>query len=275
MKKTVLFLPLAAFALFSCDKEEIPVDSLAGLKPIHSFTAEGSPHTVTLYNESGKLRRGYTKVYFAVSDAQGNLVEADEISAFPEMDMGMHKHSTPRSAIRKSGARPLLFEAYYAFLMYSGQGDGTWYYDLYYTVDGRKDSVINQVIQVDNAFRADGVTSAGVIRTVTTADGKSYVVTLVEPLNPVIGLNEISALVHESTNPDYPAVPHFSLELDPRMPGMDNHSSPNNVNLSYDSLDGFYRGQVNFTMTGYWTINLTLLDQSDAPQGSLFFEIEF
>jgi hypothetical protein len=308
MKKTPLFLTFGAIAsamlLFSaCNKEDtpvdpipIPVDPLAGLSPVHSFATEGSPYTVRLYNETGKLRLGYTKVYFAVTDAEGNLVEADNITAFPEMDMGMHKHSTPRSEIRKSENRPLLHEAEYAFLMYSGQGNGTWYYDIRYTVAGVKDSVIDDVIQVDNAFRADGTTPAKVIQGLTAVDGseKRYVVTLVEPLTPKVGVNEISAYVHESSNPDYPPVSHFSLKLDPRMPGMDNHSSPNNVDLTWDEKAQIYRGEVNFTMTGYWTINLILLNEAGAvlygneiigvndPEGrepidksSLYFEIEF
>jgi hypothetical protein len=311
MKKTTFYLALGVIAtaplLFpSCDKEDntpvepIPVEPIVedpaeGLSLIQSFKAEGSAYTVHLYNEAGKLRLGYTKVYFGVTDAEGKFVEAEEISAFPEMDMGMHKHSTPRSTVRKSESRALLHEAEYAFLMYTGQGEGKWYYDVWYTVEGVKDSVIDAVIQVDNAYRADGNTEAKVIQGVTAVDGsKKYVVTLVEPRKPDAGINEISAYVHESSNPDYPAVSHFTLKLDPRMTGMNNHSSPNNVDLTWDEGEQIYKGKVNFTMTGYWTINLILLDQAGTllygneiieptdPQGrepveksSLFFEIEF
>jgi hypothetical protein len=275
----------------SCDKNDEPAplpDPTEGLTKIREFSADGSPYTVTLYNETGYLQLGYTKVYFAVTDKEGRFIDNAVLSAFPEMDMGMMKHSTPRSEITKVEGKAL-YEAYYSFLMYSGQGNGKWYYDLKYKVGEVVDSISDAEIDVRNVFRPDGTTERKVIQSIRAIDGseKRYVVTLVEPLKPKIGANEITAYIHGRQDANtYPEVANFKLKLDPRMPSMENHSSPNNVDLTWDTTDKIYRGTVNFTMTGYWKLNLILQNQQgetlygnavtdDVEASSLFFEVEF
>jgi hypothetical protein len=287
-----LYAILLLFVVVSCDKNnnepDPPIDPTAGLIKIREFSSEDSPYTVALYNETGRLQLGYTRVYFAVTDKDGNFIDSASLTAFPEMDMGMHKHSTPRSEITKVESKAL-YEAYYLFLMYSGQGDGTWYYDLEYTVGDVSHSFIDEVIDVWNVFRPDGITARRIIQSLVAIDGseKRYVVSLVEPLAPKVGTNEITAYIHESLDANtFPAVVNFKLKLDPRMPSMENHSSPNNVDLTWDATRKIYRGTVNFSMTGYWKLNLILQNQqgetlygnaitSDIGASSLYFEVEF
>ncbi|MDR3365969.1 MAG: FixH family protein [Prevotellaceae bacterium] len=289
----LLWAVITSVAIASCDKnndEEQPsADPTEGLAKIQEFSAPESPYTVTLYNKTGRLQLGYTKVYFAVTDKDGKFIDNATLSDFPEMDMGMNmKHSTPRSAITKVEGKAL-YEAYYAFLMYSGQGNGKWYYDLKYTVGNVTDSISDAEIEVRNVFRPDDTTERKVIQSVKAIDGseKRYVVTLVEPQKPQVGANEITAYIHERQDANtYPAVENFTLKLDPRMPGMENHSSPNNVDLTWDATKKIYKGTVNFSMTGYWKLNLILKNQEgttlygNAVEGeteasSLFFEVEF
>jgi hypothetical protein len=283
---------IIASVAVSCDSDDdgpAPVENpVEGLVKIREFSAAGSPYTVTLYNESGYLQLGYTRVYFAVTDRDGRFIDNAVLSAFPEMDMGMHKHSTPRAEITKVAGKAL-YETYYSFLMYSGQGNGKWYYDLKYTVGNVVDSVLDAEIEVRNVFRPDGTTERRVIQPLVANDesGQTYIVTLVEPLKPKIGVNDITAYIHvrEDAN-TFPAVANFRLKLDPRMPSMENHSSPNNVDLTWDATDKIYRGKVNFTMTGYWKLNLILQNQQgetlygnavtdEVEASSLFFEVEF
>ena len=84
----------------------------------------------------------------------------------------------------------------------------------------------------------------------------------------------------------FPVANGYTLKIDPRMPGMGNHSSPNNVHLTQNSDDQFYKGKLSLTMTGFWKINLQLSDPSGnivggnevtdtQPASSLFFEIDF
>lgn len=85
---------------------------------------------------------------------------------------------------------------------------------------------------------------------------------------------------------DFPVVDGYSLKIDPRMPSMGNHSSPNNVTATQASLGGLYNGKLALTMTGYWKISLQLLNAEgtvlkgeqiagDVTESSIFFEIEF
>jgi hypothetical protein len=283
-------LALVAALFSACDKGSTPADEIPdpaeGLKKIRDFQI--SDYTVSAYNENGDLRLGYTKLYFTVRDKSGTLVENAALSAFPEMDMGMMKHSTPRSEITKAPGKAL-YEAYYAFLMYSGQGDGKWYYDLKLSVGSVTDSISDVEIDVKNVFRPDGVTARKVIQSVTAVDGsgKRYVVTLVEPFAPKVGSNDITAYIHERKDANtYTPVENFTLKLDPRMPSMENHSSPNNEDLTWSAAEKIYRGKVNFSMTGYWKLSLILQNEhgdtlygnpvSEAAEASsLYFEVEF
>jgi len=290
---------LFTFALFafillfttSCSDDDSsvpPVNELSGLTKIQEFADDS--YTITAWNKTGEWHLGYTKVYFTVQDKEGNYIENAQLTAFPEMNMGTMKHSTPRAEITKVAGKKTLYETYYCFLMYSGQGDGTWYYDLDYTVGSVSGSFENVPINVKNVFRPDGTTPRRVIQSVTAIDGsgKRYVVTLVEPQNPRQGENDITAYIHERIDGNtYNPVENFKLKLDPRMPSMGNHSSPNNVDLTWDAAEKIYKGKVNFSMTGYWTLNLILQDATGETlygnaianeaeaKSSLYFEVEF
>jgi hypothetical protein len=71
----------------------------------------------------------------------------------------------------------------------------------------------------------------------------------------------------------FPAVDDLSISFVPEMPSM-GHSSPNNVDPVY-TADGHYKGQVNFTMTGWWRLNLTLKKGDTLISDNLSFNITF
>ncbi len=107
------------------------------------------------------------------------------------------------------------------------------------------------------------------------------------PKVPEVAVNNMVALLFKMENMmNFPAVENYKITLDPRMPGMGNHSSPNNVDLSYDAASQTYMGKLSLTMTGYWKLNLKLLNETgeivkgeavteENFESSLFFEIEF
>ncbi|MDR1877440.1 MAG: hypothetical protein LBQ84_07435 [Flavobacteriaceae bacterium] len=294
MKKYTYILFFLFIAFASCESDEgndtgfDDSNPVSGLVKIQDFEDEDSPYTISLYNETGNLQLGYTKVYFTVKDKEGNYISDAVLSAFPEMDMGIAKHSTPRSEITPVTGKTL-YEAYYSFLMYSGQGSGIWYYDIQYTIGNVTGNITDAVIDVKNAFRSDGVTDRKVVQSLVAIDGseKRYVVSLVEPLNPKVGANQISAYVHERIDADtYLPVENFTLKIDPRMPSMGNHSSLNNVDLTWDAANRIHKGTVNFSMTGYWKLNFILLNEEgetlygnpvteSVQSSSLYFEVEF
>jgi hypothetical protein len=85
---------------------------------------------------------------------------------------------------------------------------------------------------------------------------------------------------------NFPVVDGYSVKIDPRMPSMGNHSSPNNVNATQATSGDLYNGKLSLTMTGYWKINLQLAKADgtvvkgeaiadSVTESSIFFEIEF
>ena len=272
---------------YSCSKDDnnIESDPTEGLKKVQEFSDDN--YTITVYNETSEWRLGYTKVYFAVQDKEGKFVDNAALRSFPEMDMGMSKHSTPRSEITKVQGKPL-YEAYYSFLMTTGM-NGKWYYDLSYTVGNKSGKIEGVEIVVKEVFRPDGTTPRRVIQSIRAVydNNKRYVITFVEPQKPKTGSNNMTVYVHERQDANtFVPVENFSLKLDPRMPSMENHSSPNNVDLTWNIAEKIYKGTVNFSMTGYWTLNLILLNEkgetvygspvsNEQETSSLYFEVEF
>jgi hypothetical protein len=91
----------------------------------------------------------------------------------------------------------------------------------------------------------------------------TYYLSLVNPTDLKTGSNAIRAYISKkntpATTPYGIAEEQFTIEIDPRMPDMGNHSSPNNVALTKQG-DGSYLGTVNLTMTGRWRIHLAIKD---------------
>jgi hypothetical protein len=92
----------------------------------------------------------------------------------------------------------------------------------------------------------------------------TYYLSLVNPTDWQTGKNIITAYVSKkntpATTPYGLAEEQFTIEIDPRMPDMGNHTSPDNVALTRQA-DGSYQGTVNLTMTGRWRIHLTVKDE--------------
>ena len=91
----------------------------------------------------------------------------------------------------------------------------------------------------------------------------TYYLSLVNPSDFVTGTNDIQAYISKkntpATTPYGLATEKFTIEIDPRMPDMGNHTSPDNVALTKQA-DGSYKGSINLTMTGLWRIHLTVKD---------------
>ena len=82
------------------------------------------------------------------------------------------------------------------------------------------------------------------------------------------------------------AVTDATILFDPRMTGMGNHSSPNNVQPIFSATDNLYHGKLSLTMTGYWKLNFIVKDATNAvlkgeevttsnESSSLYLELEF
>ncbi|MBR5936118.1 MAG: FixH family protein [Bacteroidaceae bacterium] len=219
-------------------------------------------YNVYAYTKSGSFHNGYNDIYFvATKKKNGNYIKNFDITALkPVMlmvKMNM-KHSTPVSAGVSSfnGNYLAVKRGWISFVMNTSDA-GSWTLAFDYSILGSKGTTSETDITVD-ALPA----GQAWIKSFKVGDD-TYYLSLVNPLDSKTGKNTVTAYVSKkstpATTPYSLAQEQFEIEIDPRMPDMGNHTSPDNVALTLQS-DGSYQGTLNLTMTGRWRIHLTVKD---------------
>lgn len=259
-------------------------EETAGLELIQSIQNEA--YTINLYNETGaQFQVGYNKIYVRAEDENGKPVKDIDLSWKPVMTMQMgemtHRHSSPFSELTKVQGTSTLFEGYIVFSM-PGDGSSSWWeLTVTYRIAGQEFSATEKVkvVSTENKYKK-------VFTSVVGKDGLSYLLALVEPAAPEIGVNDaVIALFKSDENGSFPIENHYTIKIDPRMPSMGNHSAPGNEDL-IQREDGFYHGKTGFSMTGNWTLNLILQNENgevvsgepvteENQESSLHFKVTF
>lgn len=275
----VLFLSLLTTSCSNDDNDDEPtvVNEVKGLLKIQDIT--NATHTVELFNKEGDFYTGYNSISMRLKDNTTDAyIENASFSWMPMMQMPTMQHSCPKSTIAKATGKHTVFEGYIIYQMTNTDGSG-WSITVNYTIDGVDYSVTDTITvwQNDN----QNVTSF------MGSDDSRYIISLIKPNNPIIGINDMMVGVYKMESMmSFPVVEDYTIALDPRMPGMGNHTSPNNTDLSYSLSDSMYHGDLSLTMTGYWVLNLKLMNTNDEllkgedvteenTQSSLYLELEF
>lgn len=277
LKKIALMLVAVAFASCSSDDNQTSVNELEGLTKFKEIT--NTTHTIEMYSQSGMTEQGYNQIKLRIKDNATNAYIKDaQVSWTPMMHMAMMNHSCPFSAVKKVTTDGTLYDGYIMFQM--AQND-TEYWDLkidYKIAD--VDYTVTSVIDVPASDKRK-------VNTFTGSDGVKYLVAYIDPVDPKVAVNDIKVGVWKMQSmTNFPVVDGFTVKIDPRMPSMGNHSSPNNVNATQTTSGDLYNGKLSLTMTGYWKINLQLADAegtvlkgeqitTDVTASSIYFEIEF
>ncbi len=264
---------------FSCKTNNVtptdPVDETKDLKLVQQI--ENGDHTLKLFTSSGLFRVGYNKVYLQIVNKDGSLLKNSTISWSPLMHMSTNNHSCPYSAISNASATGTLYEGYIIFQMASNSTE-YWTIDFNYLVNNNSYTVTDTVA-VNEQSKQQMITFLG-------ADSVKYLIAMVEPQAPKTGINDMTAMVFKMQDMmTFPIVNNYVVKIDPRMPSMGNHGSPNNEDLKQNTSDKMYHGKLTLTMTGYWKINLQLLDANNNvlkgeavtdmnESSSIFFEVE-
>lgn len=271
----IMILVLSAM---SCKKDNTTnstneTDGLTLVKTIFSGT-----HNINLYTETGKLQVGYNKVFLQIKNTDGSLVNNAQISWKPLMHMMGMQHACPYSAIGKAANKTSLYEGYIVFQM-AGNDSEYWELSFDYNI-GSTTYTANTKIGVTAAAKRNLESFMG-------TDGTRYIIALVVPTKPKVALNDMQAMVFKMQDMlTFPTVDGYTVKIDPRMPGMGNHGSPNNVHLTQSGADKTYNGKLSLTMTGYWKINLQLANAVGTvlkgeeittanESSSIYFEVEF
>lgn len=284
MKTYFLYLNLICLLLLSAcsdsDDETIDIGQLETQDLVLLKTIDNADHSILLFSKKQELTTGYNELFIQLKDQNGNFIDDAIIDWEPIMDMGMMMHSAPYSDISRTPNTQSLYSGYIVFQMPSALDlSNAWSLDLDYSINNIEYSHNETLIVTQSPLKNVNVFEA--------ANGNDYILALIEPENPKIGSNNlVIGLFERAGMHSFPIVDNYNIKIDPRMPGMGNHSTPNNIDCSQSVSDRFYHGLVNFNMTGAWTINLILEDdQQQAIKGeevtdtntasSIYLEVSF
>jgi hypothetical protein len=279
--KKILVIAFIALAFSACSSDEnsaTPViNELEGLTKFKEITND--THTIELYAHTGATQQGFNEIKLRIKDKISNqYIKNANVSWMPQMHMAMMTHSCPYSEVIKTTAEGTLYEGYIMFQMAQNE---TEYWDLKidYTIDNNTYSATS-IIDVP-------ASSQRTVNSFIGADGVRYLVAYVAPHHPKVAVNDLVVGVWKMDDMmTFPVVDGYTVKIDPRMPSMGNHSSPNNVNATQTEVGDLYNGKLSLTMTGYWKINLQLVQPDGTvikgepitettSESSIFFEIEF
>ena len=278
--KNIVTVLLIAFTFASCsadNDEPLLINELDGLTKIQEITND--THTIELYSASGTLQQGYNAISLRIKNKATKEYETNAtVNWAPIMKMSTMSHACPYSEIKKTSGKQTLYNGYIVFQMAENTMEH-WFLTVNYSINGVAESVSGQI--------AVPASTKQRVTTFTGPDGTKYLLALIDPTNPKVATNEMTVGVYKmSSMMLFPVVDGFKVKIDPRMPSMGNHGSPNNVDLTQSSIDKLYHGKLSLTMTGYWKINLQLLNDKNevlkgesitdaVPSSTIYFEIEF
>lgn len=235
---------------------------LSGLVEIPSLAIEvEGKYKVQVYTKTENLHAGYNDIYFVATKKQtGNYIKyLDVTSITPLMHMQAMDmyHSSPASESSRlvNYDFPAVKRGWVSFVMSSSDTDS---WTLSYHVD-----VLGSTGSVEAAINVSALPDGQVWLKSFKYGSNTYYLSLVNPTDWQTGTNTIQAYVSKknmpATTPYKLATETFTIDIDPRMPDMGNHTSPNNSPLQLQT-DGSYQGTVNLTMTGLWRLHLTVKD---------------
>ncbi len=282
--KTIFALLAMAFLVISCrTSDDDPIDpvnpntEIEGLLKIKEVAND--THIIELYSKSGATNLGYNDLKLRIKNKVTNQYEKNAtITWTPVMHMIAKSHSCPNSTIQKVSSDGSLYSGYIVFQM---PGNESEYWDLKidYTI-GANNYTAKTVVNVP-------VETKKTVSAFMGSDNVKYIVAYIDPKTPKVAINNMAVGVWKMQDMmNFPVVDGYTVKVDPRMPGMGNHSSPNNVHATQAAAGKLYTGKLSLTMTGYWKINLQLAKPDGTILGgqevtdtnlasNLFFEIDF
>ncbi|MEC5157315.1 hypothetical protein [Chryseobacterium sp. MP_3.2] len=275
----VLIFSLSFLAVSCRDSAEMieEINQVENLLKIKELT--NSTHIIELYSATGTTVSGYNELKMRIKNKNTNQYEKNAVVSWkPVMHMTSMMHSGPKSAIVKDMKDVTLYSGYLVFQM---PQNATEYWDLTidYTISGTAYTATS-IVDVP-------LSSKSKVSTFLGSDNVKYIVAYIDPKTPKVALNDLKVGVWKMQDMmNFPVVDGYTLKIDPRMPGMGNHSSPNNVHATQAGSGNLYNGKLSLTMTGYWKINLQIVKADGTvvkgenvtdtnPASSVFFEIEF
>jgi len=214
------------------------------------------------YTKTGGFHTGYNEIYFvATKKATGNYIKNFDVTGLTPLmhmvKMDMY-HSTPvgPDAASFNDGYLAVKRTWVSFVMNTSEA-GSWTLSYDALVLGKTGGIEKRDLVVDAL--PDGQAWLKSFK----VGNDTYYLSVVNPNEWQTGTNTITAYVskksEKATVPYTLAEAQYTIDIDPRMPDMGNHTSPDNKALVRQA-DGSYVGTINLTMTGLWRIHLTVRD---------------
>ncbi|MCE9538499.1 MAG: FixH family protein [Bacteroidetes bacterium] len=273
MKTFLKSLLIAAITLFtfSCKKDTVtpqeptptPTESLLKIGETYILGAKAK---AVVYSDKA-LVTGYNVIYVALYDSiDGSRLSDGHFNVTPMMDMGSMMHSSPVENTEDTITTGGYFKTSVVFIM---PGTSTeWSLNMMF--NNHKNGLTGH-----GELGVDVVSStpSKCVSTTIALDSNAKVfISLIGLANPIVGINDFEIVIHKKLGMmNFPAIENYTVEIDPEMPSM-GHSSPNNVNPVHIGK-GHYTGEVNFTMTGLWNVNLKIYKNGTLISSDQYFEI--
>ncbi|WP_147676436.1 hypothetical protein [Algibacter pacificus] len=264
-------------AITSCTIEKTDYEAELNVETTEFITFEEvtsittDNYTISIEALNGTLYKGYNEIHLKITNTATNEnLEDAHVTFLPIFtDANGNKASCPHDYHLDYDET----EGYYlGYSVFTSESDSTVNWTLY--VDFEDNS---ELYAVNHPITVKEQTNLNLNMTAFTGhDDEQYFIALVAPQSPSVAQNDLVAGIYKYNKPANPAgtfpdlsqysysiVEGHTLLIDPRMPepSMGNHSSPNNEDLTQET-DGLYHGVVNYTMTGNWTLNFILKNES-------------
>lgn len=250
----------------SLEEEELTIRYLQDLEEVKELSGvQQGIYTLRVYAHTEQLQVGYNELFFTVEKtATGRHVKDVAFSNLvPLMNMkggtGMQQHSTPTGDFEQVTSWIPVYRTWVSFLMASDDAN-RWQFSFDYRIKEEHGTVSHPVLTVASL-------PAGNIHVKSFKVGEdTYYLSLVDANSLRVGVNTLRAYLskqpagQEKTRPYFIEQEQaFTIGLNPTMPDMGNHTSPDNEPLRLTEK-GYYEGKLNLTMTGRWHIHLTVYD---------------
>jgi hypothetical protein len=268
MYKKLIFYGLLyalSIALISCEKTDNQGDQNGDLVKIASGISVDQSFKVDLY-ALDTLFEGYNKLFLLITNQVSNqtLSEA-ELKLKPMMDMITMKHSAPFENPAGVTNTEGYFEGAVVFIMPS-TADMGWTLEVNIKTgdyEGSASIIIPVVKSLEEPRK---------INVISAIDETKYFVSIVEPVKPMVGINTCEFTIHyKESMMSFPPAEGITMEIEPEMPSMD-HGSPNNEHPTHTG-EGHYVGKLNFTMTGWWRVHITLKKGNEIITDEAYMDI--
>lgn len=245
--KSIIIILLTGVLLTGCNSNNPvePVNNSTNSNYVKINTIEQGTTKFEQYSASGSiLNYGYNDIGFKVF-ISGVEKKTGSVYYQPKMFhfIGSPWHSSPVSSVFNYDSDKQMFTGYVSFTMIS-DSSGSWFGFYNYNNEASVDSVVFTVsVNSTNQVRAwDDMIG-----------GHTYVLSLIEPMNAKVGLNNMSLILHQTNNDKvYTEVNGAEMFIKTWMPSH-GHGSSNNVNPA-STGNGRYSGKVNFSMSGGWEV---------------------